>query len=312
MVRPKKHLGQHFLRDENIARKIAALVNPAIPLVLEVGPGTGVLTKYLLADERLQAWFIEVDRESAAFLRHTYASMQERLIETDFLEYDLTGFPPRSQPAGESALPQTVGGSAATAAPAITPGSFMVIGNFPYNISSQILFRVLDHRDRIPEVVGMFQKEVAERIAARPGNRSYGILSVLLQAWYDIEYLFTVSESVFYPPPKVKSAVIRLRRNGVNDLGCDESLFRKVVKTAFNQRRKTLRNALKPLTGDTSGLGEWYLHPGLHDEASNETSGKAVIPRTTKGKGLMDQRAEQLSVGDFIRLATEISTFAKI
>jgi 16S rRNA (adenine1518-N6/adenine1519-N6)-dimethyltransferase len=235
MVNPKKHLGQHFLRDENIARKIAELVNPDYPLVLEIGPGTGVLSKYLLQDKRLDPWFMEIDRESVAYLTNTYPEMTDRLIQADFLKYDLERFPAQGQKT-----------------------KFSVIGNFPYNISTQILFRVLENRDRIPEVTGMFQKEVAERIAAPPGNKTYGIISVLLQAFYHIDYLFTVSETVFFPPPKVKSAVIRLRRNDTTTLDCDESLFVRVVKTGFNQRRKTLRNSLGTMTrkplGPYSGL----------------------------------------------------------
>ena len=263
MVRPKKHLGQHFLRDENIARKIVGCLNPGIPLTLEIGPGTGVLTKYLLGRDGIGerpgkpgAWFMEVDTEAAEFLFRTYPEIAGRLIIADFLRYDLAGFPP----GGREPLPE-----------------FTVIGNFPYNISTEILFKVLENRRRVPEVVGMFQKEVAERIASPPGSRTYGITSVLLQAFYDIEYLFTVSESVFYPPPKVKSAVIRLLRNGKESLGCDEKLFTAVVRAAFNQRRKKLGNALRTLTGS----------PLLSE--------------------LLDKRAEQLSVEDFVRLTREIT-----
>ncbi len=269
MVRPKKHLGQHFLRDENIARKITGLLNPSIPLVLEVGPGMGVLSRHILADARFDPWFLEVDRESVDYLRSAFPNMAGRIITADFLRYDLDGFPPGSEEQE-------------------TRPPFTMIGNFPYNISSQILFRVIEYRHRIPEVTGMFQKEVAERIASPPGSRTYGILSVLLQAWYDIEYMFTVEPSVFYPPPQVRSAVIRLRRNQTSSLGCDEALFARVVKTAFNQRRKTLRNALRGM-----------LPPGLLQGAE---------------KGWMETtlalRAERLSVGDFVRLAAEISTFA--
>ena len=264
MIRPKKHLGQHFLRDEQIAGRIAGLVNPEIPLVLEVGPGTGVLTKYLLDNPSIKPWFLEIDHESVNWLRSTYPAISGRIIEADFLEYDLGQFPPEPFHAD----------------PATEP--FTLIGNFPYNISSQILFKTLEHRQRIPELIGMFQKEVAERVAAPPGNKTYGILSVLLGAWYHIDYLFTVSETVFYPPPKVKSAVIRLRRNQTLALDCDEVLFFKVVKTAFNQRRKTLRNALRSLTGDRV-------------EISPEFAGR---------------RAEQLTVDEFVHLAREISTFA--
>lgn len=274
MVRPKKHLGQHFLRDENIARKIVSLINPSIPALVEVGPGMGVLSKYLLGLKDLECRFLEVDGESVRYLEYTFPEIRNRLVEADFLKYDLNALFTGSDP-------------------------FTVIGNFPYNISSQILFRVLEFRDRIPEVIGMFQKEVAERIAAPPGNKTYGILSVLLQAFYDIEYLFGVNESVFVPPPKVKSAVIRLRRNKTVRLSCDEQVFKRVVKTAFNQRRKTLRNALKNLDP------EWIKSIGrIPDE--NMSSGSALRP------DLLDQRAEQLSVDDFVMLATEIAKFAKI
>jgi 16S rRNA (adenine1518-N6/adenine1519-N6)-dimethyltransferase len=279
MIRPKKRLGQHFLRDENIAQKIVGYLNPAYPLVLEIGPGMGVLTKYILgyndASQSIatsltatppDAWFMEVDRESVNYLKSTYPQIADRIIEADFLAYDLDNFPP----AGST-------GSA----------KFTIIGNFPYNISSQILFKALAYRNRVPEVVGMFQKEVAERIASPPGNKSYGIISVLLQAFYDIDYLFTVSETVFYPPPKVKSAVIRLRRNATQQLDCDETLFIRLVKTAFNQRRKTLRNAIRPM----------ITHSG------------SVTPSEWMTRQL-DLRAEQLSVDDFVRLAAEIATFA--
>jgi len=257
MVRPKKHLGQHFLHDENIAGKILAAV-PAEPrLVLEIGPGTGVLSKYLLEDSSHDAYYLEVDRESAEYLRRKYPAITARLIQADFLDYPLANFPGP----GRSDEPMTI------------------LGNFPYNISSQILFKALEHRNRVKVVVGMFQKEVAERLAEGPGSRTYGILSVILQAFYDIEYLMTVSPGVFNPPPNVKSAVIRLTRNSRQSLDCDEAFFVKVVKTAFNQRRKTLHNALKPLT---------LL---INDEAS--------LPFLTT-------RAEQLSVDDFVLLTREI------
>ncbi len=274
MVRPKKHLGQHFLRDENIARKIISLINPSIPGLVEVGPGMGVLSKYLLGLKDVECRFLEVDGESVRYLEHTFPEIRNRLVEADFLKYDLNALFTGSDP-------------------------FTVIGNFPYNISSQILFRVLEFRDRIPEVIGMFQKEVADRIAAPPGNKTYGILSVLLQAFYDIEHLFGVNESVFVPPPKVKSAVIRLRRNKTVRLSCDEQVFKRVVKTAFNQRRKTLRNALKNLDP------EWIKSIG-RVPGESLSSGSALRP------DLLDQRAEQLSVDDFVMLATEIAKFAKI
>ncbi len=274
MIRPKKHLGQHFLRDENIAQKIVGYLNPEYPLVLEIGPGMGVLTKYIIENPLIDPWFMEVDREAVAYLNVTYPRIANRLILGDFLNYDLSGFPP--QPVETHLL-----------VPLPERPKFTVIGNFPYNISSQILFTVLSNRDRIPEVVGMFQKEVAERIASPPGNKTYGIISVLLQAFYDIDYLFTVNENVFYPPPKVKSAVIRLRRNKTEKLYCDETFFTKLVKTAFNQRRKTLRNAIRSL---------------LPEGAT--PSGSVTL------SGYLDLRAERLSVDDFVRLATEIATFA--
>jgi len=272
MIRPKKHLGQHFLRDENIAQKIVGYLNPDYPLVLEIGPGMGVLTKYILDNPKIDPWFMEVDREAVAYLQGAFPGIANRLIHGDFLNYDLSNFPPVEAP---------------HAAPIPVRPKFTVIGNFPYNISSQILFTALSNRDRIPEVVGMFQKEVAERIASPPGNKTYGIISVLLQAFYDIDYLFTVNENVFYPPPKVKSAVIRLRRNSTAKLDCDEAFFTKLVKTAFNQRRKTLRNAIRSL-----------LPVGATPSGSTTLT------------GYLDLRAERLSVDDFVRLAAEIATFA--
>ena len=277
MVRPKKHLGQHFLRDENIAEKIVNYLNPEISLVLEIGPGMGILSKYLLDNPLFDVYFMEVDRESVEYLNVTYPKISDRLIMADFLTYDLTTFPPTLQQ----------GNNKNTDVQGIPP-KFTVIGNFPYNISSQILFKVLENRDRVPEVIGMFQKEVAERIAAPPGSKTYGITSVLLQAFYDIDYLFTVNETVFSPPPKVKSAVIRLRRNKTQQLDCDEAFFIRLVKTAFNQRRKTLRNALRTLT----------------------PSGSATLSGSPTLTGWLDKRAEQLSVDDFVKLALEISTFA--
>ncbi len=227
LVRAKKNLGQHFLKDENIARRIADTISApelsaadrqwdAIP-ILEIGPGMGVLTKYLMDTDR-QLTAVELDHESVEFLNQLYPSLN--VIETDFLKMDLES---------------------------IYPGQFALIGNYPYNISSQIFFKVLDYRDKIPVVAGMLQKEVAERICSKPGSKVYGILSVLLQAWYDCEYLFNVSPGVFAPPPKVMSGVLRLTRNSRADLGVDEAFFKAVVKTAFGQRRKTLRNSLAPL-----------------------------------------------------------------
>ncbi len=250
-VRAKKHLGQHFLKDENIARKITDSLSLPCEALLEIGPGTGVLTKYLLELPVNKFLAIDVDREAVPYLKKTFPEAADNFIEGDFLRI------PVDQ---------------------LFDGPFSVIGNFPYNISSQILFRVLDHRNQIPEVVGMFQKEVAERIAAPPGSKTYGIMSVLLQAWYDIEYLFTVGAEVFVPPPKVESAVIRLKRNQVQSLGCDEKLFVNIVKTAFNQRRKTLRNALK----------------------SFRFSPDAALEQ------LLTQRAERLSVEEFVFITNQV------
>ncbi|MCR4659608.1 MAG: 16S rRNA (adenine(1518)-N(6)/adenine(1519)-N(6))-dimethyltransferase RsmA [Bacteroidales bacterium] len=249
-VKAKKYLGQHFLTDESIASRIADALSPTCHRALEVGPGMGVLTKYLIARQQLDFRAIEIDSESVDYLHSHYPDL--KVIEGDFLKMDLT---------------------------TLFHDTFAVIGNFPYNISSQILFRVFDYRNLVPEVVGMFQKEVAERVAAKPGSKTYGILSVLLSAFYNIEYLFTVSEHVFNPPPKVKSAVIRLVRNGVTALECDEKLFVKVVKTAFNQRRKTLRNALKPLSIPLDGIDE----------------------------GQLAKRAEQLSVDEYIYITKILS-----
>lgn len=248
-VSAKKHLGQHFLRDENIAKKIAAAIQPEgnYATVLEIGPGMGVLTKHLLQREEFTTWVVEVDRESVAYLEEHYPELKPRIIAWDFLKLDLSER--FSEP-------------------------FAVIGNFPYNISSQILFRILEFRDLVPEAAGMFQKEVAERVAAKPGSKTYGILSVLVQAWYDIKYLFTVSEHVFSPPPKVKSGVIRLKRNATDRLACDEKFFIEVVKAGFNQRRKTLRNALRA----------FEIIPGNEDHI------------------FFTKRAEQLSVEDFVQL----------
>lgn len=255
-VRAKKRLGQHFLNDEGIARRIVDALLEMRPQeagcsVLEVGPGMGVLTKYLLNTDGLDFKAVELDSESVQYLICTYPSIRGRLFEEDFLRMDLDG---------------------------LFPGKFAVIGNFPYNISSQIFFKVLDFKDRVPFTVGMVQKEVADRLASPPGNKAYGILSVLLQAWYDIEYLFTVEPGSFTPPPKVRSAVIRLRRNDRQALDCDEALFRKVVKTCFNMRRKTIRNSIRPL------LAEYSI--------------------TDPGSALLDMRPEQLSVEQFTELTS--------
>ena len=253
-VRPKKALGQHFLTDQGVARAIVDALHSRGP-VLEVGPGTGVLTQYLLQDPAIGLKVVEIDGESVRYLLEHFPQLAPSLYEADFLKMDLTR---------------------------LFPASFAIIGNFPYNISSQIFFKVLDVRDRVPEVVCMIQKEVAERLAAGPGTKTYGILSVLLQAWYDIEYLFSVGEGAFLPPPKVKSAVIRLTRGSRERLGCDEELFKRVVKTAFNQRRKTIRNSLKPILSTLPSL-------------------PAYIP-------YLDARPEQLSVDEFIELTLALQS----
>ena len=217
-VKAKKHLGQHFLTDRNIAAKIVDSLTGITPVVLEIGPGMGVLTEFLFEKYGDNLFLTEIDKESVEYLKEHFPGLSKNISETDFLKEDLNKR--FTEP-------------------------FSIIGNFPYNISSQIFFKILDNRDRVPEVVGMIQKEVAERIATGPGSKTYGILSVLLQAFYDIEYLFTVHENVFSPPPKVKSAVIRLTRNNREKLSCDEKLFFRVVKATFLHRRKTIRNTLK-------------------------------------------------------------------
>jgi 16S rRNA (adenine1518-N6/adenine1519-N6)-dimethyltransferase len=218
MVSPKKKLGQHFLKDRDIARRIADTLSGSGYLsVLEIGPGTGILTRFLMNRQFPDFRVIEIDYESAYYLKKNLPGLKE-IIRGDFLTMDIDKY---------------------------FSGKLAIIGNFPYNISSQIMFKILDNRNRIVEVCGMFQKEVAERICSPPGSRVYGILSVMLQSFYTPEYLFTVPQYVFSPPPKVKSGVIRLTRNKINKLGCDESLFQKVVKASFNQRRKTLRNSVK-------------------------------------------------------------------
>jgi 16S rRNA (adenine1518-N6/adenine1519-N6)-dimethyltransferase len=217
-VRAKKSLGQHFLKDRNIAEKIASsLTGEGYDSVIEIGPGMGVLTGFLINRHFADFRVIEIDNESVHYLEANFPELKN-IIRGDFLKIDID---------------------------ALVPGRLGIIGNFPYNISTQILFKTLDHRDKIIEVTGMLQKEVAERICAGPGSKTYGILSVLLQAYYNIEYLFTVSEEVFSPPPKVKSGVVRLRRNNVIKLDCNEVLFKRVVKACFNQRRKTLRNSVR-------------------------------------------------------------------
>jgi 16S rRNA (adenine1518-N6/adenine1519-N6)-dimethyltransferase len=249
-VRAKKHLGQHFLKDQHIAQKIvdSLTLHHSYGKVLEIGPGMGVLTQYLLPKDSFQTYVIEIDRESVTYLQEHYPTLSPRIIEGDFLRWKLAQ---------------------------LSEEPVAVIGNFPYNISSQIFFRILEQRQQVPEVVCMLQKEVARRIASPPGNKEYGILSVLLQAYYDIEYLFSVPPGAFDPPPKVQSGIIRLLRNDTQALECNESLFFRVVKTGFNQRRKTLRNALKP-------LGVVFESPYL------------------------DKRAEQLGVNDFVSLTRQI------
>ncbi len=259
-VRAKKSLGQHFLTDLSIARQIAdALLVTDKTDVLEVGPGMGVLTQYLLQRPEINLKMVEIDRESVDYLLTHFPQVNGSLIEADFLRLRLENFFKKD---------------------------FCVIGNFPYNISSQIFFKILDYKESVPQVVCMIQKEVAERIAEKPGTKTYGILSVLLQAWYDIEYLFTVGEGAFNPPPKVKSAVIRLTRNSRKTLGCDESLFKTVVKTAFNQRRKTMRNSLRPLILDKAAREGW---------SAEQTEAFVSDP-------VFALRPERLGVEDFISL----------
>ncbi len=248
-VKAKKYLGQHFLTDLNVAKRIADTIDVSAERnVLEIGPGMGVLTQFLLKKDRnLQV--IEIDGESVDYLKQNFKTeLADRIIFDDFLKFDI----------GE----------------VFNGEKFALIGNYPYNISSQIFFKVLDNKERIPFVSGMIQKEVAKRLASGPGNKDYGILSVLLQAYYDIEYLFTVPPGVFAPPPKVDSAVIIMKRNGVKELPCNEKLFKTVVKTAFNQRRKTLRNSLKPMMSEGFSTTD----------------------------AIWNKRPEQLSVADFINL----------
>ena len=254
MVKPKKHLGQHFLKDQDIARRIVDSLsdNAGENVVLEIGPGTGVLTQYLQAKYADNLRLIDIDRESIAYLRKHFPMLEGQIIEGDYLRIDLS---------------ETLG------------DHYAVIGNFPYNISSQIFFRILEDKNKVTEVVCMLQKEVAQRLVSPPGNKDYGILSVFLQAYYDMEYLFTVDAAVFDPPPKVQSGVIRLKRNDVQALNCDEDLFRKVVKQGFQNRRKTLRNALKPLD----------------------------LSDSVRSMEVLDRRAETLSVNEFVELTNAIS-----
>ena len=252
LVKAKKHLGQHFLKDLNIAQKIADTLSLAnYKKVVEIGAGMGVLTQFLLKKDT-EVYVVEIDKESVVYLEAHYPELRGKIIADDFLKYDIVGY--LREP-------------------------FAIIGNFPYNISTQIVFKLLELRDYVPEFSGMFQKEVAERICEREGSKTYGILSVLVQAFYEATYLFTVSEGVFNPPPKVKSGVLRLVRKPNYHLDCDEALFFTIVKTAFNQRRKTLRNSLKPLL-------------------TNES---------LKKNSIFDKRPEQLPWQDFVFITKEIS-----
>ena len=255
-VRPKKFLGQHFLTDLSVARRIADTVDacPQIP-VLEVGPGMGVLTQYLLEKDR-GLKVVEIDRESVPYLHAHFPALGDNIIEADFLKMDLNA--------------------------AFDGQKFVLTGNYPYNISSQIFFKMLENKDIIPCCTGMIQKEVAERLAASPGSKAYGVLSVLVQAWYDVEYLFTVHENVFNPPPKVKSAVVCMRRNEKTELGCDEKLFRRIVKTVFTMRRKMIRNGMKQIIGKDCPL--------LADDVFN-------------------RRPEQLSVAEFVELTNRVKEY---
>lgn len=265
-VRPKKFLGQHFLKDLPTAQAIADTVDaaPGLP-ILEVGPGMGVLTQYLLKKGR-ELKVVEIDFESVAYLLKTFPELGDGLLEEDFLQMQLD---------------RTFGGR-----------EFVLTGNYPYNISSQIFFKMLEYRHLIPVCTGMIQKEVAERLAAAPGSKVYGILSVLIQFWYDVEYLFTVEPGVFNPPPKVKSAVVRLTRNGRTDCGCDERLLRRVVKTSFNQRRKMMRGSLKP------------LFAALNTERAGGSQPEGVADFLARPE--MTRRPEQLSVEEFIELTNAI------
>ena len=257
-VTPKKNLGQHFLIDLGIAKRIADTVDacPDIP-VLEIGPGMGVLTQYLVKKDR-DVKAVEIDSESVAYLYETFPELRDNVIGEDFLRMDLTKIFEGRQ--------------------------FVLTGNYPYDISSQIFFKMLDYKDLIPCCTGMIQREVAQRIAAQPGNKTYGILSVLIQAWYDVEYLFTVDENVFNPPPKVKSAVIRMTRNDVHDLGCDEKLFKRLVKTVFNQRRKMLRVSIKQMfSKETMPSADFFTQE------------------------IMTLRPEQMTIQQFVELTNQLS-----
>ena len=255
-VRPKKNLGQHFLTDLNIAKRIADTVDacPELP-VLEVGPGMGVLTQYLMEKPRPMK-VVEIDSESVAYLNEKYPRLRDNILGEDFLRMDLSKVFDGKQ--------------------------FVLTGNYPYDISSQIFFKMLDNKDLIPCCTGMIQREVAQRMASSPGNKAYGILSVMIQAWYDVEYLFTVDENVFNPPPKVKSAVIRMTRNETTNLGCDEQLFKRVVKTVFNQRRKMLRVSIKPIFAGHCVSEEFFKD------------------------NMMTKRPEQLTIKQFVELTNKV------
>lgn len=271
-VKPKKFLGQHFLKDLSIAKDIADTVDycPNLP-ILEVGPGMGVMTQFLISKERLVK-VVEIDYESVEYLRRHFPQLEENIIEDDFLKMHLEN---------------TFNGQ-----------SFILTGNYPYNISSQIFFKMLDYKDLIPCCTGMIQKEVAERIATGPGSKTYGILSVLIQAWYNVEYLFTVHENVFNPPPKVKSAVIRMSRNETTDLGCDERLFKQVVKTTFNQRRKTLRNSIRPVLAIADNK--------LEQQGNAQKDHSEFLAQE-----IFNKRPEQLSVTEFIALTKAVEEETK-
>ena len=258
-VRPKKFLGQHFLTDLNIASRIADTVDacPDIP-VLEVGPGMGVLTQFLLKKDR-ELKVVEIDRESVPYLKEHFPELNDNIIEADFLKMDLH---------------EVFNGK-----------QFVLTGNYPYNISSQIFFKMLENKDLIPCCTGMIQKEVAERLAASSGNKSYGVLSILIQAWYDVEYLFTVNENVFNPPPKVKSAVICMRRNNKKELGCNEALFRKIVKTVFTMRRKMIRNGMKQIVGKDCPL----LNEPIFNLRPEQLSIEEFIDLTNKVEGILNK-----------------------
>lgn len=255
-VRPKKNLGQHFLTDLNIAKAIADTIDacPDIP-VLEVGPGMGVMTQYIVEKPR-PFKVVEIDRESVAYLNEHFPKLRENILGEDFLRMDLNNVFDGRQ--------------------------FVLTGNYPYDISSQIFFKMLDNKGLIPCCTGMIQREVAQRMASQPGTKAYGILSVLIQAWYDVEYLFTVDENVFNPPPKVKSAVIRMTRNDVTDLGCDEKLFKRLVKTVFNQRRKMLRVSLKQMFTSKAPRENFYT------------------------QDIMTKRPEQLTIQQFVELTNMV------